>query len=1032
MGYEKVTQSFPFVQGPDLKTDQRLSSKPSRLENSIFTTGDLNKHAGRKALPSTIDTGGSFTAGDALFVFNNELERINGGTTYGLGVGTNQWVTKSGGSHYGTLAKTQWVRNTATQAQFDWAAVNGVGVLTWIERTGAQQGVHILVFDQASGSIYQTGATTVLTAGNYPRCVVLGANIVVLWIVSSTNRLYSAVINTALPETAPSATIIRTDVYAGCIAFDAIAYNASTAVCVYQSGTGADLIAIGVNASGAVTTSPAATTFAAALTAASQAGLLVQKDTAGNIYVVFGDSVSGSSSFLVISSAFAVVKAKTSIVTTGNWSGGPGHFMAAASYEVTANNLTVVMSNEDNSFAMYAWLGKVVLSSAGIVTAFAEIPSTQGLRIVADCALFDGTPIFGAYNPDLNTTDLQATAWMLDLSGNVIGRGLLDVTGAFAGQNTRTNKPIVSGLTVSMLFSEEGRVAIEVGGGFNVYNASPFGITSLGITKALVTLLPRQQLGQTVYLGGAIPRTYDGLVVVGDNFPLTPVPLNASDNGAGALSAGVYQWRYIWSWLNAKGELSRGPPSVAISTTLAAARQATLSVATMAASTRDILPAGVTVYLEIYRTQANGTVFQRVSTISAPTYNAVAYSGTTNRALVISDNTSDATLASREFLYTTGGILDWEAPPAYSVACTHQGRLIISPSEAPYSFWPSSQWTPGETVRFSSFTVAYVPADTGPLTGLASLDGKLILLTQSAAYATLGDGPDQLGNNPYPPVQRVVGVDAGPIPGSPVAVTPLGIIYQSVKGLTLLDRSLNQAFIGAEVEPYALPPYTLKSILVHARLQQIHFQVDDGSDIPGSQTEQLVPSNGGFRLVFDYMYKQWSVDPKWGAQGACLYQGNYTQVRSDGLVTQETPGLFLDRGSAYSSIVETPWIKLAGLQGYQRLYYVTLLGTYGSPCTLKLEVAYSYAATEPTVPYFDPADTVTLDGEAARAAGAEGFSPGSQFAFRHHLGRKCSAVKFRMTDTNILGDGTGMGLTDLMLEYGIKKGARKLPAAQTA
>src|SRR5262249_17757773 len=143
---------------------------------------------------------------------------------------------------------------------------------------------------------------------------------------------------------------------------------------------------------------------------------------------------------------------------------------------------------------------------------------------------------------------------------------------------------------------------------------------------------------------------------------------------------------------------------------------------------------------------------------------------------------------------------------------------------------------------------------------------------------------------------------------------------------------------------------------------------------------------------------------------------------SDGAAIQETPGYFTDLGQAYGSIVETPWIKLAGIQGFQRLYYVELLGTYSSDFTLGLDIAYSYSSTQPTTPNYTDSLTKNLAGT---------FTPGQQFSVRHHIGKKCAAIKFRIRDLSIQGSGQGMGLTAISLEYGVKKGLFKLPAAQT-
>ena len=100
-----------------------------------------------------------------------------------------------------------------------------------------------------------------------------------------------------------------------------------------------------------------------------------------------------------------------------------------------------------------------------------------------------------------------------------------------------------------------------------------------------------------------------------------------------------------------------------------------------------------------------------------------------------------------------------------------------------------------------------------------------------------------------------------------------------------------------------------------------------------------------------------------------------------------------------------------------------MLGTYASDFTLTWETAVNYASTDPTLPIWT--ETVTLDG-------ASEFTLGGQYEVRHHLGHKCVSVKFRFTDSDLRGSGEGMALSDLTLEYGVKKGAWKLGASKTA
>jgi len=48
----------------------------------------------------------------------------------------------------------------------------------------------------------------------------------------------------------------------------------------------------------------------------------------------------------------------------------------------------------------------------------------------------------------------------------------------------------------------------------------------------------------------------------------------------------------------------------------------------------------------------------------------------------------------------------------------------------------------------------------------------------------------------------LIPTDTGTINPRSIVLTPMGIMYQSEKGIYLLDRSLQVSYIGADVEAY--------------------------------------------------------------------------------------------------------------------------------------------------------------------------------------------------------------------------------------
>jgi hypothetical protein len=232
----------------------------------------------------------------------------------------------------------------------------------------------------------------------------------------------------------------------------------------------------------------------------------------------------------------------------------------------------------------------------------------------------------------------------------------------------------------------------------------------------------------------------------------------------------------------------------------------------------------------------------------------------------------------------------------------------------------------------------------------------------------------------------------------------------------LLDRSLNCEYIGADVEQFS--DYTFRNATLLPDVNQVRFLVDNGTDVLGALTPAMVTSVGGMCLVFDYYYKQWSWFTNYGGQASCLFHQNYYRARSDGKIFKEVQGSFKDNAQTYTSVVETQWIKLAGIQGFQRLFRMLVLGTYGSNFTLNWGAAYDYVLDYSR-------DTLSLDGNGVYSVG------GPMQLRRGPRIQKCESVKLLFWDSDISDNGQGMELTDLSVEVGIKGTAYKLPATKS-
>lgn len=1008
MPLQKQVVSLPFTKGLDTKTDAKLSAKPSRLENAVFRGGTLQKPYGSTALASAIDTGGNQTKGEALFAFDSELVRINGGTTYSYGQTLSEWVTKPGTATVCTHTLKRITRRPSTQLDFDHASANGITVTTWRDN-----GIHVAVYDEATGSFYQTGATALAGTSScfFPRCVALGAKVMVFYAGGSS--LFVAIVDTANPEATPTPITLQTDVDAG--AYDAIAYGSSYVVVAYLiAGTPPNHVALfAVNSSGTVLSSPAKTTTAVTIGSADSPALFLHIDSNSVVYVGNTQAVtfpSGDRFATFSATTFAAVSSAGWLAISPSFPGGTGSYSLAFA-EASPGAVTVFAAAYSPSSFMHV----TVIGQSTVTTPTVKLNGTGGLTLQSDGFLLNGTPCCVVINEStltLGASSVQPTAWVIDSGGNVLAKIL---PGTAYNAHSATNAGMLartfttSSGAIALLVGEQGRTTYTSQSG-SIIKTTQGGVTRVNLSATPAGQVPNIRLGQAVYIGGSLPRIFDGQEVVEAGHNIFPEGVTAAPASGSNLSVGQYQYRVVYSWMNARGELQRSVPSPAATLAISsgANQAATLTIPTQRLCGRDAVGISTT-QIEVYRTEANGLNFYRASSVSSPLLNDVTQSTVT----FTDSSVTDAQLIANELLYTTGGVNDNPAPPAYTIACAHKTRMAIAGLDNPYEYRTSSVTIEGEMLRWNEGWGGFVPEATGPITGLASMDGNLFAFTTDAAYLVQGDGPDLLGNNNWPPPQLVTSVDAGAQSALSVVTAPDGIWFQSKKGLARLDRSLGFTYAGADVEAYGLA--TFRAAVLRPEVEQLWFHVDSGND---------ATFGSAVALVWDYHYSQWSVltganGATLGAQDACYWQGAYCRVNSSGQVLKESASTYLQNGTAISTVVETEWMKLAGLQGFARLWRALLLGAYGTDFTLTWDAAYNYVNT------YNAADTVTVVGNGT-------YTVGGPFQLRRLFRlQKCESVKFRFADSAIGGNGLGMGLSDLTLVFGVRQGAWKLPPAQS-
>ncbi len=411
-----------------------------------------------------------------------------------------------------------------------------------------------------------------------------------------------------------------------------------------------------------------------------------------------------------------------------------------------------------------------------------------------------------------------------------------------------------------------------------------------------------------------------------------------------------------------------------------------------------------------YRWSQAQPIYYQFTSLTSPITNS-----TTSDYITITDNVADSAITGNVVLYTTGGILGNIAAPASVHLTLFQDRLFLIDAEDQNLIWFSKQIIEATPVEMSDLLTIYIAptlgaqGSTGSLTALFPMDDKLILFKKDAIYYITGAGPDNTGaNNEFTDpifITTSVGCDN---PAS-IVLTPNGLMFQSDKGIWLLDRSLNTNYIGAAVENYNSQT------------------VNSAALIPGTTQVRFILDNN-ITLMYDYYYNQWGTFNNILAISGTLYQGYHTYLNSKGQIFQEAPGTFTDGSTPVLMSFTTSWINTTGLRGFQRFYHFLMLGQYFSPFKLNLQIAYDYEQpTQSVLVTSNDYNTPNWGQDAVWGSNQDWGGPGNTFRARVFAKQqKCET--FQISAQEIYDSsysqppGQGLSLSGLNLVIGVKKG----------
>ena len=1007
MPTQDVLIPIRFDQGLDTKSDSKATI-PGRLlsiENGVFTKGAIiEKRYGVSSLGNELlSTTTSITSGAAMNNFQSELLVHDGNRMYSRSETSDSLVDR--GVSVSVQVSNKQIRGASNRdITRTTACINqGIGLYVWYDGTNLyatvtdeKSGTLLVVNQQIGAAFLQTGYFQLFKAGNYIYVVFAsGGNLQVyqLAVLNPTSFTYIGALVTNLDISNPM--------------FDLAEFR-NGAICAYRQTGGQAALFYITNAGlfGSSTSGYPGLVPATIDTADNAIGVW----TDGNSRIALGyhgpngTTISTWEPTLSAPQVARIVDATTSPITTNI----TGYFLGNTVYTLYEQKSSVDVNTLTKTAALLL-VSPYTLTTPGTVF-------KRSVGLASKAWVYNGQ----GYVVNVFNSANQSTYYVHSGQGTRVAKLIMNEAGSYGAQaflsavNVSSADP--STFVVSLLQKVQETSAPNGGLYFNR------GVTRSAIAFGKNNAFQGAELGKNFHIIGGTLFNYDGKSLTEHGFCCYPEGQSLSSSisssggsiGTGAPNnTGIYTYYFTYRYVDNQGQLHESAPSFPQQVGLTgSSNKVTWTIPTLRITDK------VSGSIGVYRTTQNTSTAYMLTALSG------VLNDTSLDTVTYVDIASDTAIQSNALLYTAGGVLENDAPPAPEATTTNKNRLWIIPSENPLELWYSKEWVKTNGVAFSLNLTLRLDPFGGPATALASLQNQLIIFKASSIYILPGDGPDATGQNNDFGIPQLLSADVGCLNPASICVTSLGVFFQSAKGIYLLNPGLNVGYVGAAVEAYN--SYTVTSATVLSDVNQVRFTL-----------------SGGPTLVYFYEFGQWGVftGTHNGLADAAIYNDSYVMLSPVGNIYREDESTYQDNNRNVQLVLETAWIKLDPriLQGFIRAKKVHLLGTLGSQHTLFVQISYDYNDAVTQTLQFNTANSLNTSTWGSSPTWGSGALWGSDngasdpvYQWRDSLEQqKCQALKFKMYDTYSGSLGQGYSINELLLTIGQKKGAYKLVGSKT-
>lgn len=420
--------------------------------------------------------------------------------------------------------------------------------------------------------------------------------------------------------------------------------------------------------------------------------------------------------------------------------------------------------------------------------------------------------------------------------------------------------------------------------------------------------------GRLMILPGGRMNAYDG-GCHDYGFAHAPEITGIVDGGAGSMAAGTYSFLAIYEWVDGVGQLHRSAPSNIVTFVSAGTRQADIGIKPIMAGDYKKNITDMDVQIVIYRnTQTDLTLFHRLKSI----LNEVPAAG----EVVTTDGQGDAGVSGQPLIYTHGGILAAGTPPPTQILHRHRDRIFAVDEEDPTRIVYTKPIESSLAPEWSGTLVHRMPED---IVALSTLQNDLVAFAENSVYVVRGGGIDIFGTNGYY-LEELRIPSVGAQGHSAVLNTNIGLLWYGGDTINLMTLN-SMTDLGHQIKD------SVSGLLIR--------RIEESAD------EKLIRVlySGGM-LIYNYEFNRWSVLSYHASTNdmARDYAGDlyFWYTLTAPLLKEANVYTYGPGPTDITYSMETPWVKLGNLTGYQRIFWIQILGEWASSHDLNVQVYIDY------------------------------------------------------------------------------------------